>query len=64
MYQKIFDYLDEFSFVNEQEVEMAVGDYFMQEEGVCPSYADLVYFATIADDYMQARGLLLDFNQL
>lgn len=61
MYKKIFDYLDGFKFTYEQEVEMAVGDYFMQEKGVYPNYADLIYFATIADDYMQARGLLLDF---
>ena len=55
---KLDAYLDWYAFVNQQEVEMAVCDFFQEEMGVEQlSFADNMEAWKIAKDYIEAKGL-------
>ena len=56
--EKLFDYLDWYSFVNYSEVYMCVSDYFMEEEWEFePSLWDLLDYQDYAIEYIIARNL-------
>lgn len=56
--KKLEEYLDEFTFVNSQEVEMAVCDFLQEEMGVEQlSMSDILEAAKIAKDYIEEKGL-------
>lgn len=58
MIKKLEEYLDGFTFVNSQEVEMAVCDFLMEEMGVEQlSFADNMEAWKIAKDYIKEKGL-------
>lgn len=55
---KLDAYLDWYAFVNQQEVEMAVCDFFQEEMWVEQlSFADNMEAWKIAKDYIEAKGL-------
>lgn len=55
----LFDYLDWFTFVNDEEVWMAVADFFMEEMGVFnPSYWEIIEYWELATEYMKNKGLV------
>ena len=57
--QDLRDYLDGFNFVNDEEVWMAVADFFMEEMGVLnPSYWEIVEYWELAAEYMKNKGLI------
>lgn len=57
--QDLFDYLDGFSFVNDEEVWMAVNDFFVEEMGVFnPSYWELLEYWELATEYMKNKWLI------
>ena len=54
-------YLDNYGFVNREEVVMAVNDFFQEEMGVEQlSFWDLMEAWKIADDYIKEKGLKFD----
>ena len=54
-------YLDDFWFVNQQEVEMAVCDFLQEEMGVEQlSMSDILEAWKIAKDYIEEKGLKFD----
>ena len=56
--QKIYEYLDWYTFVNESEVSMAIQDYMMEEEdNLNPSMWDCIEAWEIANKYIKERGL-------
>ena len=58
MIEKLFDYLDWYSFVNYDEVLQATNDYFMEEEwNFEPSLWDLLDYQDYAIEYIIARDL-------
>ena len=53
----LFEYLDGFSFVSFDEIQMAVNDFFVEKMYVFnPSYSDLMYYQTLASEYMLAKN--------
>ena len=57
--QDLWDYLDGFSFVNDEEVWMAVNDFFVEEMGVFnPSYWELLEYWELATEYMRNKWLI------
>ena len=55
----LFDYLDWFSFVHDEEVCMAVADFFMEEMGVFnPSYWEILEYWELATEYIKSKGLI------
>ena len=57
--QDLWDYLDGFSFVNDEEVWMAVNDFFVEEMGVFnPSYWELLEYWELATEYMRIKWLI------
>ena len=58
MIEKLFDYLDWYSFVNYDEVLQATNDYFIEEEwNFEPSLWDLLDYQDYAIEYIIARDL-------
>lgn len=59
--QKIYEYLDWYTFVDESEVSMAVQEYMMEEEGnLNPSRWDCMEAWEIAGKYIKEKGLSFD----
>lgn len=57
--QDLWEYLDGFDFVNDEEVWMAVADFFMEEMGVFnPSYWEIIEYWELATEYMKSKGLI------
>lgn len=57
--QDLWDYLDGFDFVNDEEIWMAVNDFFMEEMGVLnPSYWELLEYWELATEYMKNKWLI------
>lgn len=55
---KIYSYLDEYAFINESEVNMAVQDYFMEEEWLeQTSFGDCLRAWEIAEQYIKDRNI-------
>lgn len=57
----LFDYLDEFSFVDDWEIPMAVNDFFRdyveKDENYQASYWELLYFQELAEEYQAKRNI-------
>ena len=59
--KKLEEYLDDYSFVNESEVSMAVQDFLMEEMGVEQlSMSDILEADKIAKDYIEEKKLKFD----
>ena len=57
--QDLREYLDGFSFVSDEEVWMAVNDFFVKEMGVFnPSYWELLEYWELATEYMRDKWLI------
>ncbi len=57
--QDLWEYLDSFDFVNDEEVWMAVADFFMEEMGVFnPSYWEIIEYWELATEYMREKWLV------
>lgn len=54
---EIYSYLDEYAFINESEVNMAVQDYFMEEGQEQFGMYDCIECGNIAEQYIKDRNI-------
>lgn len=57
------DYLDWYNFVNEQEINSCVIDFFAEEMDILnPSYWECLLAWELADEYIKLRWIVFDEN--
>lgn len=55
--KELFDYLDGYSFIDENEVQMCICDFIDNQEG-CLYWSDCMFAGELCDEYIEKRKII------